>query len=54
MATTLMVLRFVSHLQEDASEFLDEAKLKDLVAKYSEFINFPIYLYSSKEVQTLF
>ena len=37
-------------LQEDASEYLEEAKLKDLVAKYSEFINFPIYLYSSKEV----
>ena len=37
-------------LQEDASEFLEESKLKDLVAKYSEFINFPIYLYSSKEV----
>ena len=40
-------------LQEDASEFLEEAKLKDLVAKYSEFINFPIYLYSSKEVSSL-
>ena len=40
-------------LQEDASEFLDESKLKDLVAKYSEFINFPIYLYSSKEVSNL-
>lgn len=37
-------------LQEDASEYLEEAKLKDLVAKYSEFINFPIYLYSSKQV----
>ena len=23
------------------------------MAKYSEFINFPIYLYSSKEVHTL-
>lgn len=40
-------------LQEDASEFLEESKLKDLVAKYSEFINFPIYLYSSKEVSNL-
>ena len=40
-------------LQEDASEFLDESKLKDLVAKYSEFINFPIYLYSSKEVSNM-
>ena len=29
---------------------MDEAKLKELVAKYSEFINFPIYLYASHEV----
>ena len=40
-------------LQEDASEYLEEAKLKELVAKYSEFINFPIYLYSSKQVREL-
>ena len=38
-------------LQEDALEYLEEAKLKELVAKYSEFINFPIYLYSSKQVR---
>ena len=36
--------------QEEAQDYLDEAKLKELVAKYSEFINFPIYLYASKEV----
>ena len=36
--------------QEDTQEYLEEAKLKELVAKYSEFINFPIYLYGSKEV----
>jgi len=29
---------------------LEESKLKDLVKKYSEFINFPIYLWASKEV----
>ncbi|CAL8462785.1 g2318 [Coccomyxa elongata] len=39
------------HVKEDAMEYLEEAKLKELVAKYSEFINFPIYLYSSKEVE---
>ena len=37
-------------LQEETQEYLEEAKLKELVAKYSEFINFPIYLYASKEV----
>ena len=36
--------------QEDTQEYLEEAKLKELVAKYSEFINFPIYLYGSKDV----
>ncbi|KAL2643276.1 hypothetical protein R1flu_010863 [Riccia fluitans] len=38
------------HLKEEAVEYLEEAKLKELVKKYSEFINFPIYLWSSKEV----
>lgn len=38
------------HLKDEASEYLDETKLKDLVKKYSEFINFPIYLWASKEV----
>lgn len=40
----------VTVLQEETQEYLEEAKLKELVAKYSEFINFPIYLYASKEV----
>lgn len=39
------------HLKEDASEFLEEAKLKDLITKYSQFINFPIYLETSEEVE---
>ncbi|DBB16812.1 TPA: hypothetical protein ACH3X3_015050 [Trebouxia sp. C0006] len=37
-------------LKEETQEYLEEAKLKELVEKYSEFINFPIYLYASKEV----
>ena len=36
--------------QEETQEYLEEAKLKELVEKYSEFINFPINLYASKEV----
>jgi heat shock protein beta len=35
-------------LKEDASEFMDQSKLKDLIKKYSEFITFPIYLHTSK------
>ena len=38
------------HLKEDASEYADEAKLKALVGKYSEFMNFPIYLRTTKTV----
>ncbi|KAI9498158.1 Hsp90 protein-domain-containing protein [Zychaea mexicana] len=37
------------HLKEDAEEFLNESSLRELVSKYSEFINFPIYLWSSHE-----
>jgi len=35
-------------LKEDASEFLEQDRLKDLIGRYSEFITFPIYLYTSK------
>ncbi|KAI7727478.1 hypothetical protein M8C21_002120 [Ambrosia artemisiifolia] len=38
------------HLKEEAAEYLEESKLKDLVQKYSEFINFPIYVWANKEV----
>lgn len=37
------------HLKDDALEFLDQNTLKELVSKYSEFINFPIYLWTSHE-----
>ena len=39
------------YLKEEAQEYLDGDKLKELVGKYSEFINFPIYIWSSKEVE---
>jgi len=38
------------HLKEDATEFLDGEHLKTLVRKYSEFINFPIFIKVSKTV----
>ncbi|KAL6511865.1 heat shock protein 90 [Orobanche gracilis] len=38
------------HLRDEAQEYLDEYKLKELVKKYSEFINFPIHLWATKEV----
>ena len=35
-------------LKEDASEFLEQTRLEELVKRYSEFITFPMYLYKSK------
>lgn len=37
------------HIKDDATEYLQEAKLKSLVGKYSEFIQFPIYQSASYE-----
>merc|ERR1712183_204539 len=37
------------HLREDAIDYAEEKKLKDLVKKHSEFIGFPISLYVTKE-----
>ena len=39
------------YLKEEAQEYLEEDKLKELVEKYSEFINFPIYLWNSEEAE---
>ena len=38
------------HLKEEAQEFLEESKLKEIIRKYSQFINFNIYLWTSKTV----
>lgn len=42
--------RIEMHLKEDCQEFLDEARLKGIIAKYSQFIQFPIYQKVTKEV----
>jgi len=36
------------HLKEEAHDYLEPKTLKDLVHKYSQFINFNIYLWTSK------
>jgi heat shock protein beta len=43
--------RVTLHLKDDAVEFVEQAKIKNLVKKYSEFINYPISLYLSKDVK---
>ncbi|KAL0121918.1 hypothetical protein PUN28_007009 [Cardiocondyla obscurior] len=39
------------HLKDEASDFLEPDTIKNLVKKYSQFINFPIYLWNSKVIQ---
>merc|ERR1712232_1520486 len=43
--------RITLHLKEDMSEYLEEKRVKDLVKKHSEFIGFPIKLYTEKTTE---
>jgi molecular chaperone HtpG len=43
--------RICLHLKEDMSEYLEEKRIKDLVHKHSEFIGFPIELYTEKTTE---
>ncbi len=36
------------HLKDSQLDFASESKIKELIEKYSEFISFPIYLWTSK------
>jgi len=40
--------RIILHLKEDMNQYLEEKTVKDLVKKHSEFIGFPIKLYTEK------
>merc|ERR1712195_271736 len=42
--------RVTLHLKEDAHDYLSEDKLKESSKKYSQFIQFPIYVKVKKEV----
>lgn len=39
------------YLKEEAQDFLEEDTIKQLIKKYSQFINFPIYMWTSKSVE---
>jgi len=43
--------RMIMYMKEDMSEYLEEKKVKDLVKKHSEFIGFPIKLYTEKTTE---
>ena len=40
------------HLKEDAHEYLSEDKLKELSKRFSQFIQFPIYISTKKEIES--
>nr|KAF7408945.1 hypothetical protein H0235_013797 [Vespula pensylvanica] len=39
------------HMKDEALDFLEEDTVRNLIKKYSQFINFPIYLWNSKVIQ---
>jgi len=43
--------RVTMHLKEDATEFLQEGKIRDLAKKYSQFMSFPIFLRVEKSTE---
>ena len=42
--------RVTIYLKDDAIEFVDQDTIKNLAKKYSEFINYPIYIHMQKQV----
>ena len=43
--------RIILHMKEDALEFLNTSKIKELVLKFSQFIPFPIKVKVAKEIE---